>query len=271
MYIFYMPYILKKRIKGRTYYYLAETQRVRGKPRIVWQRYLGTAEKIQRRLGRNNNGGTGRRHRDLRAGLCGRHRSDRTGTRVPEVVDEIVPKRNQGMSVGQYLYLIALNRAVEPKSKASLGSWLKTTAIGDFREVDWAALDSANFWDHMEKVRKDEVEAIGDAVAKKVVMTYDLSLDCLLYDTTNYFTQLSPKTTSELARYTHSKAGKHELRHVGLALLCNREQGIPLFHRVFPASIHDAKLFDQIYSEMYGLLFFKARQRADDAGLRQRL
>ena len=45
-----MAYILKKRISGRTYYYLAETQRVGGKPRIVWQKYLGTAERIQERL-----------------------------------------------------------------------------------------------------------------------------------------------------------------------------------------------------------------------------
>ncbi len=42
-----MAYILKKRIKGRTYYYLAENQRVNGKPRIVWQKILGTADKIK--------------------------------------------------------------------------------------------------------------------------------------------------------------------------------------------------------------------------------
>lgn len=45
-----MEYILKKRIKGRTYYYLAEAQRVNGKPRIVWQKYLGTADKIKEKL-----------------------------------------------------------------------------------------------------------------------------------------------------------------------------------------------------------------------------
>jgi transposase len=247
-----MPYILKKRIKGRTYYYLAETQRVQGKPRITWQKYLGTAEKIQRRLE-----GTEDRVKEIETfelGSVAAMEAIEKELGFQEIVDRIVPKRDQGMSVGQYLYLIALNRAIEPKSKASLGAWLKTTAIGEYREIDWAALDSANFWDHMEKVRKDEIEAIGDEVAKKVVATYDLSLDCLLYDTTNYFTQISPKTESELARYTHSKSGKHELRHVGLALLCNREEGIPLFHRVYPANIHDSKLFNQLYSKMYGLL-----------------
>jgi transposase len=249
-----MPYILKKRIKGRTYYYLAETQRVQGKPRIVWQRYLGTAEKIRKRWEGIAAGERIEEVETFELGSVAAVEAIERELGFQKIVDEIVAKRAQGMSVGQYLYLIALNRAVEPKSKASLGSWLKTTAIGEYREVDWAALDSANFWDHMEKVRKDEVEAIGDAVAKKTVLTYDLSLDCLLYDTTNYFTQLSPKTSSELARYTHSKAGKHELRHVGLALLCNREEGIPLFHRVYPASIHDSKLFLQLYSEMSGLL-----------------
>jgi len=158
------------------------------------------------------------------------------------------------MSVGEYLYLAVLNRVIEPKSKASLGPWLRKTAIGEFRQVDWSALDSANFWDQMEKIRGTEIEAIGDVVARKIVSLYDLSLDCLLYDTTNYFTQMSPETPSELARYAHSKAGRHELRHVGLALLCNREEGIPLFHRLYPAQIHDSTLFAQLWAEMSGLL-----------------
>jgi len=254
MYVSCMAYILKKRIKGRTYYYLAETQRVQGKPRIVWQRYLGTAKRIQERWEATAAEERIEEIETFELGSVAAIESIERELGFQEIVDGIVPKRNQGMSVGQYLYLIALNRAVEPKSKASLGTWLRTTAIGEYREVDWAALDSANFWDHMEKVRKEQVEAIGDTVAKKAVMAYDLSLDCLLYDTTNYFTQISPKTSSELARYTHSKSGKHELRHVGLALLCNREEGIPLFHRVYPASIHDSKLFSELYSEMYGLL-----------------
>jgi transposase len=170
------------------------------------------------------------------------------------IVDGVVPKRHQGMSVGEYLYLAVLNRAIAPKSKASLGPWLRETAIGEYRQVDWSALDSANFWDQMEKVRETEIKAIGDEVARKVVSLYDLSLDCLLYDTTNYFTQRSAETPSELVRYAHSKAGRHELRHVGLALLSNREEGIPLFHRLYPAQIHDSTLFSRLWAEMSGLL-----------------
>src|SRR4030042_4462864 len=35
-----------KRIAGRPYYYLRECQRVDGRPKIVWQKYLGTAQEV---------------------------------------------------------------------------------------------------------------------------------------------------------------------------------------------------------------------------------
>ncbi|MFR9728330.1 transposase [Saccharopolyspora sp. MS10] len=41
-----MASIIGKRVNGRTYYYAAESRRVRGEPRIVAQRYLGTAEDL---------------------------------------------------------------------------------------------------------------------------------------------------------------------------------------------------------------------------------
>lgn len=245
-----MPYILKKKIKGRTYYYLAETKRVSGKPRIVWQKYLGTAEKIQARL----QGAEISRIETFELGSVAVVESIEREIGFREIVDSVVNKRAQGMSVGQYLYLIVLNRIIEPKSKASLGAWLKKTAIHEFRDIDGDALESANFWDHMDKVRAGDIQAIGDEVARKVVSLYDVSLDCLLYDTTNFFTQMSSATVSDLARHAHSKAGKHQLRHVGLALLCNREDGIPLFHRLYPAQVHDSKLLFQIYAEMADLL-----------------
>jgi hypothetical protein len=45
-----MAFIVGKKQDGKTYYYLAESARVEGKPRIVSQRYLGSAEEIAARL-----------------------------------------------------------------------------------------------------------------------------------------------------------------------------------------------------------------------------
>ena len=44
-----MACIIKKKKKGRWYYYAAESARVNGKPRIVWQKYLGTVDAIVKR------------------------------------------------------------------------------------------------------------------------------------------------------------------------------------------------------------------------------
>jgi len=43
---FHMVSLKKKMIKGHTYWYAVEMARVDGKPKQVWQKYLGTAEKI---------------------------------------------------------------------------------------------------------------------------------------------------------------------------------------------------------------------------------
>ena len=45
-----MACLIKKKIRNRIYYYLAESARVDGKPRIVSQRYLGTADKVAEAL-----------------------------------------------------------------------------------------------------------------------------------------------------------------------------------------------------------------------------
>ncbi|TQC42280.1 transposase, partial [Rhodococcus sp. WS4] len=45
-----MASIVGKRQGGKTYYYLVESARVEGKPRIVSQQYLGSAEEVTAKL-----------------------------------------------------------------------------------------------------------------------------------------------------------------------------------------------------------------------------
>ncbi len=50
MYYLNVASIVGKRVSGKTYYYLVESARVDGKPRIVSQQYLGSAEEIAAKL-----------------------------------------------------------------------------------------------------------------------------------------------------------------------------------------------------------------------------
>src|SRR6266511_3830974 len=57
MYYPHMPSIVGKRRGQHTYYYLVESARVDGQPRIVSQQYLGTAEEVMARLSGTATGG----------------------------------------------------------------------------------------------------------------------------------------------------------------------------------------------------------------------
>ena len=84
-----MASIVGKKQGGKTYYYLVESARVGGKPRIVSQRYLGSAEEISQRLSESGPGEPDRtRHLgfgDLAAvwGMLQR-------LKVVEIVDDVV-------------------------------------------------------------------------------------------------------------------------------------------------------------------------------------
>ena len=41
-----MPRLMRKTVRGHQYWYAVESKRVNGKPRIVWQRYLGKMDDI---------------------------------------------------------------------------------------------------------------------------------------------------------------------------------------------------------------------------------
>lgn len=246
-----MPSLIKKRTKYSTYYVIAESKRVDGKPRIVKQWYLGTVEKLIEMAE-----GNGRRE-DVRqidcvdeggvAVLC--KIADDIGVR--DIVDSICSKRKQGMSVGNYVLIAALNRALAASSKSKLKEWIDSTALHLYVPLETKKLDSQNFWDHFDKLDADKVEKIGDAIARRVAKLENIDLDCLVYDTTNYFNYWDVTTPSDLAKMTKSKAGKDQLRHIGLAAAVDRKWGIPLFHRLYPANEHDSKVLNRLIDALF--------------------
>src|ERR1035437_1124516 len=113
-----MAYLVGKKQDGKTYYYLTESARVNGKPRIVSQQYLGSADEIALRL---SEGGPGEPDRSQHlafgdvAAVWGM--LDRLG--AVGIIDDVVGSRRSdaGASVGTYIALAALNRVVAPCSK----------------------------------------------------------------------------------------------------------------------------------------------------------
>src|SRR5207302_5248996 len=102
---------------GKTYYYLATSARVDGKPRIVEQKYLGTAAEIEAAMAGAVSMPSRTRH--LGFGDLAAAWSVIEKLEVVDIIDDVAGGRrvDAGASVGTYLALAAMNRVVKPCSK----------------------------------------------------------------------------------------------------------------------------------------------------------
>lgn len=239
-----MACLTKKRKKGIDYYYVVQSGRVDGKPRVTFQKYLGRVEDVVARLIED----TPLREPDEAActyfGGPAALLAMADSLDLRKMIDEVVPKREQGPSVGDYILLAAINRVLAPTSKNQIGEWYETTVLKRLWGFKAEAFSSQNFWHHMDEIGEDQIVAIESALVKQLMNQFKLDWSGLLYDTTNFFTFIdTTNNRCSLAQRGHSKAKRHDLRQVGLAMVVTRGSQIPLFHQVYQGNINDSTQF----------------------------
>jgi transposase len=244
-----MASLTKKIIRGHAYYYARECKRVDGKPKIVWQKYLGRLDDIVTAVGEKRSGRQAIPQperesliTDLGAAAALYDLSRRLD--LAGIIDRHVPKRGRGTSVGTYLLAATLNRCIAPKSKSQVGAWLATTVLRRLLDVEPARLTSQRFWDHMDRVSPEAIAAIEAELAQRLVTDFQLDLSRVLFDATNFFTFIDTfNERSTLAQRGHSKEGRASLRLVGLALLVTADGHVPIFHQTYAGNQADAPTF----------------------------
>ncbi len=245
-----MASITRKIKKGRPYYYAVESKRIDGKPRIVWQKYLGTVEALVNRAEQVKPPKPKHTVIFEAGGIAALLRIAQR-LKLLELIDEVSPKREQGPKVGHYIILAALNRALAALSKLAIGNWYEQTVLRRLWGFDKSAFTSQRFWDYMDRFSEQDIEAIQEGLVSRIEREFGIDAGILLYDTTNFFTFLATTNDrSDLAQRGHSKQKRHDLRQVGLALLVTRDFHIPLFHKVYPGNIPDVSLFPQLTGEL---------------------
>ena len=249
-----MATISKRTNKSGTYYYLVESARVNGKPRIVKQKYLGTAARIEEAVKRMSSGELIPdpdlvKVYEFGAVTALYSVADRLG--ICQVIDDIAGKRSQGLPVSASILLAAINRVVAPTSKKSFWEWFnKTVLYKIFPKANAKNLSSQGFWNNMAVLDGDKIHRIEDEITKRVVDQYTLDVDCLLFDNTNFFTYLDTSNPSTLAKRGNSKQKRMDLKIVGLSLVVSPDHNIPLFHEAYPGNTNDAQQFSEIISKL---------------------
>lgn len=243
-----------KKIHGRTYWYYSKWAWVDGKCRRVWQKYLGKPADIAAAV---HHGGPQPLYAQVfQWGLPFAMWMECSHTKVVEQTDRLCPKREQGLSVGQYLAIAAINRAISPKSKRSMWEWFsETVLLRHMPHASKGALASQRFWDHMERIGTEQALSIWKEILKGVVRSRDIDLSAISYDGTNFYTFINTfNIRCQIAKRGKNKQGRDNLRQVSYALFCSADGHVPLYYDLYEGSRNDAKEFPMMLTRFHDFL-----------------
>ncbi|MGH7866580.1 MAG: IS1634 family transposase [Candidatus Dormibacteraceae bacterium] len=232
-----------KTIHGHTYYYLSLWGWKNGKCRRLSQQYLGKPEDIAQAV--QGPSRTPQYAVVLDWGLPQALWQEAGRAQIVTHVDQLCPKRAQGLSPGDYIRLAAINRACHPVSKQAMWDWVARTSLPRaWPEACAAQLTSQHFWDHMDRIPPQSAQAIWQQLCAAVLQREQIELSQVCYDGTNFYTFIDTfNLKCQVARRGKNKQGRANLRQVSYALFCTTDTHLPLFYDVYEGNRNDAKEF----------------------------
>ncbi len=248
-----MASLYPKKVSGKTYWYLREMARVDGKPKMVSERYLGTAAEIAAAVQGREEAALPERTRHLAFGDVAAAWGVLDELGVAAVIDEAAGPRPSGqpLSTGTYLALAALNRLVAPCSKAAFADWWKTTAADRFTRIGASALDHRRFWDAMHAVTLEQLQEASRLIAARIVQVSGADVSSVALDMTNFATFIATANgKAPIAQRGKAKQKRADLRLVGLGLVVTRDGGIPLTWHAYPGDRPDVTQFPGMIDQL---------------------
>src|SRR5437016_4459647 len=259
-----MASLIKKKKGNRLYYYLVESARVDGQPRIVHQAYLGTAEKLAELVQQKSAPvPLSATLRDF--GLPGALWLAAKQSGLWPLLESLWPAPRSGPGPAHYLLLAAIHRICDPGPKTEVSDWYDRTILASEWGFPAERFTSQAFWDAFEQILPEtsatlapaedpldqaQLRLLGLWKEKQLVGRW-----LLAYDTTNFYTYIaSTNTRNQLAQRGHNKQGHHNLRQVGLSYVLDGESGVSLCHHVYAGNIADAEILPAALSRITALL-----------------
>src|SRR6266540_1319737 len=219
-----MASLYPKKISGKTYWYLREMARVGGRPKMVSERYVGTAAEIEALLDARERQIMPDRTRHLAFGDVAAAWGMLEDLGVAGIIDAAAGRGPAGLplSPGTYLVLAALNRVVDPCSKRGLVDWWKRTAADRFTKIPAGALDHRRFWDAMHAVSLKDLEQVSQAIALRIVEAYELDCSSVALDMTNFATFIAT-TNGKAPIAQRGKAKQLRTRYEAITAACGQQ------------------------------------------------
>jgi len=250
-----------------------------GKSRVVTEsHYLGTAEAILEKL----QSGKAEKVKTKSFGLVCALWKMAQEIDLINIVNRVInkQKRKRKVSLGEYIVLAAINQVGHTSSKRGLAKWYKNTVLPRITGISTEQLTSQHFWNAFDEIlseheldkkkqeagiseaRKVEfeelarlldernIEEIEEQLWKVITDKFNLLLDVILYDGTNFYTFMDRTTAANIPQCGKNKQKRYDKRQVGLALAVLRQWGIPIFHKIYGGQTNEQCLFPTAISRL---------------------
>ena len=259
-----MASLIAKKKANQLYYYVVESARVDGKPRIVSQTYLGSAERVAA-LVKDRATPVPIAASTIDFGLPGALWSAAQQSGVFALLQSLWPTPRSGPSMAHYLLLAAIHRICRPGPKTEVADWYRHTILASLWGFAPERFSSQAFWDRFDAIRSTDSTTLAvaeddlDRAQSQLLALWKekglVGRRLLAYDCTNFYTYIaSTNTRSELAQRGHNKQGRHNLRQVSLSYVLDGESGLSLCHHVYPGNLADAEEMPTALSRIVTLL-----------------
>jgi transposase len=247
--------LIRKVIKGNTYWYLVEKGRKNGVVTNVKTVYIGSADRLFSMLSEAGETSFPSSFESWEVGASAALCSEMSELDVIGLIDGACPSRRSDatLSYGNLLSALALHKAIAPcaiRSQDQLRAWYEGCGARDLLPMDSAGLDARRVHEALHQLRAADLDRIETAIVAAVAHKYQVARDVLAFDTSNFDSYVESANPSQLLKRGHAKSKKTNLRVLGLGLLVTPDDGLPLMWFVYPGNHPDVRSFRSFLSRL---------------------
>ncbi|MCL6634195.1 MAG: hypothetical protein K6T29_00270 [Peptococcaceae bacterium] len=214
-----MASIIKKKIKGQIYYYAAESRRVDGKPRIVWQKYLGKVGDIVAAVTSAGNLPAPKSAKiysfGAEAALLGIARR----LAVREIINKHAGRMFEDLDPGEYILTCAISSCTNPGAR--MADWFAGTVLRRQCIVNTRQLTEKRYLEVAGLLTGDVLGTIQRDLAGRICTEFGIGTRCLIY---HNITLPGPPAAGAL---------QSEQANPKIGLLVSSDFFVPLFYEIY--------------------------------------
>lgn len=229
-----MTYLVKKKIKGQTYYYEYESYRVGGKVKHRCVHYLGKSKDMRKKGELLFGPADITVHSSVDYGSVVSLYTLAERIRLSETIYNAA-KKGGGEHIGKLVEIMVINRCIEPVSRNKLRDWYEKTALPVFMGIPPEKVHPQIFYNAMNYLTDETILKIQKELFQTVKRIYGIDTSAIFYDLTSTYFE---GTKCPLGEFGYSTDNRPDKLQINISMGVDKDC-IPITHDVYPGSVKD--------------------------------